>query len=105
MRVVRYLVVGAVAECPVDHRVPGGSAVGFGRSLSQGVGDPGRAAASSVCGTRCSLGDDTASDWFGGGRWLLDVQAHGNNVDEEIVNGVTFKREDGQLMLLNIPGS
>jgi hypothetical protein len=33
------------------------------------------------------------------------VQAHGNNVDEEVVDGVTFKREDGQLMLLKIPGS
>lgn len=52
-----------------------------------------------------SSGIVDASEWLGGGRWLLDVQAHGNNVDEEVVDGVTFKREDGQLMLLKIPGS
>jgi hypothetical protein len=52
-----------------------------------------------------SSGIVDASDWFGGGRWLLDVQAHGSNVDEEIVDDITFKREDGQLMLLTIPGS
>ena len=52
-----------------------------------------------------SSGIVDASDWFGGGRWILDVQAHGTNVDEEIVDDITFKREDGQLMLLTIPGS
>ena len=52
-----------------------------------------------------SSGIVDASEWFGGGRWILDVQAHGTNVDEEIVDDITFKREDGQLMLLTIPGS
>jgi hypothetical protein len=45
------------------------------------------------------------SDWFGGGRWLLDVQAHGTYVDSEQIGDVLYKLEDGQLMLLNIPGS
>ena len=52
-----------------------------------------------------SSGIVDASAWFGEGRWLLDVQGHGTNVDEEVVNGITIKRESGQLMLLNIPAS
>jgi len=52
-----------------------------------------------------SSGIVDASEWFGSGRWLLDVQAHGSNVDEVVENGVTLKREDGQLMLLNVPAS
>ncbi len=52
-----------------------------------------------------SSGIVDASEWFGGGRWLLDVQGHGANVFEEMDGGVLVKRESGQLMLLNIPGS
>ncbi len=52
-----------------------------------------------------SSGIVDASDWLGGGRWLLDVQGHGANVAEMIVDGITIKRESGQLMLLQIPGS
>jgi hypothetical protein len=52
-----------------------------------------------------SSGIVDASEYFGPGTWLLDVQAHGVNVDEEVVDGITFKREDGQLMLMKIPAS
>jgi hypothetical protein len=53
-----------------------------------------------------SSGIVNASDWFGPGAWLLDVQGHGRNVDEELQpNGVLFKRESGQLVLMVIPGS
>ncbi len=46
-----------------------------------------------------------ASQWFGGGSWLLTVQQHGTFESSEVVDGVTIKREDGQLVLLRIPGS
>jgi hypothetical protein len=52
-----------------------------------------------------SSGIVDASDWFGDGTWLLDVQAHGTFVDQEMVDGVTIKREAGQLLLMDIPGS
>jgi hypothetical protein len=52
-----------------------------------------------------SSGIVDVSEWFGGGRWLLDVQAHGTYVDSEQIGDVLYKLEDGQLMLLNIPGS
>lgn len=53
-----------------------------------------------------SSGIVDASAWFGDGAWLLDVQAHGSNVAEELLpNGVLLKREDGQLLLMVIPGS
>jgi hypothetical protein len=52
-----------------------------------------------------SSGIVDASKWFGQGTWLLDVQGHGNNVDEEVVDGVTIKRESGQLLLMKIPAS
>ena len=54
-----------------------------------------------------SSGIVDASEWFGGGRWLLDVQGHGTNVDEDITTDPPnlIKRESGQLMLLTIPGS
>jgi hypothetical protein len=52
-----------------------------------------------------SSGIVDASAWFGPGAWLLDVQAHGTHVAEEMVDGVLLKREDGQLMLMVIPGS
>jgi hypothetical protein len=52
-----------------------------------------------------SSGIVDASAWFGSGAWLLDVQAHGSNESEEFIDGVLFKREDGQLLLMKIPGS
>ncbi len=52
-----------------------------------------------------SSGIVDASEWFGGGRWLLDVQGHGSNVFATTENGILVKRESGQLMLLTIPGS
>lgn len=52
-----------------------------------------------------SSGIVDASQWFGGGTWLLDVQAHGTFVDETEVNGTLLKREDGQLLLMKIPAS
>jgi hypothetical protein len=52
-----------------------------------------------------SSGSVDASEWFGPGAWLLDVQGHGANVNEEVVDGVLLKRESGQLMLMDIPGS
>jgi hypothetical protein len=50
-----------------------------------------------------SSGIVDASEWFGSGWWLLDVQGHGENVDEEVVDGVLLKRESGQLLLMKIP--
>ena len=52
-----------------------------------------------------SSGIVDATEFFGPGNWLLTVQAHGTDIDEEVVDGVTLKREDGQLMLMKIPGS
>lgn len=52
-----------------------------------------------------SSGIVDASAWFGEGAWLLDVQGHGTNVSEELVDGVLYKRESGQLLLLRLPGS
>jgi hypothetical protein len=54
-----------------------------------------------------SSGIVDASAWFGGGTWLLDVQAHGSNVAEDTTSepGTTIKRESGQLLLMKIPGS
>lgn len=52
-----------------------------------------------------SSGIVDASEWFGDGAWLLDVQGHGVLVDQEQVGSVTYKRESGQLMLMTIPGS
>jgi hypothetical protein len=52
-----------------------------------------------------SSGIVDASAWFGEGAWLLDVQGHSTNVSEELVNGVLYKRESGQLLLMTIPGS
>ncbi len=53
------------------------------------------------------------SKWFGAGYWLLDVQAHGFRQAEEAVPNpvdpegpdLIIKREDGQLLLMHIPGS
>lgn len=60
-----------------------------------------------------SSGIVNASGIFGPGAWLLDVQAHTLFVDTQVrtvtvgsASGpITFKREGGQLILLNIPGS
>ena len=53
-----------------------------------------------------SSGIVDASEWYGEGSWLLDVQAHGTFIDEELQpDGTLLKREDGQLMLMKIPGS
>jgi hypothetical protein len=52
-----------------------------------------------------SSGIVNASAFFGDGAWLLDVQAHSIHVDEEVIDGITYKREGGQLILLTIPGS
>ena len=53
-----------------------------------------------------SSGIVDASDWFGAGSWILDVQAHGTNFSEEVdAGGILRKLEDGQLLLMKIPGS
>jgi hypothetical protein len=53
-----------------------------------------------------SSGIVDASEWFGAGTWLLDVQAHGTDLETAPgPDGTTKKLEDGQLMLLTIPGS
>lgn len=52
-----------------------------------------------------SSGIVDASRWFGGGAWLLTVQQHGTNDDQEQIGDVLYKREDGQLVLMRIPGS
>jgi hypothetical protein len=53
-----------------------------------------------------SSGIVDASTWFGEGTWLLDVQASGALFEElDPVTGVTSKLQDGQLMLMTIPGS
>jgi hypothetical protein len=53
-----------------------------------------------------SSGIVDASQWFGPGSWILDVQAHGLPfVDSMMEGGITIKREEGQLLYINIPGS
>lgn len=52
-----------------------------------------------------SSGIIDASKWFGPGWWMLDVQAHSTFESSQVVNGVTIKREDGQLMLMKLSGS
>jgi len=57
-----------------------------------------------------SSGVVDASEWLGGGRWLVTVQAHSTFIDQELDDDddgevVTVKREDGQLLLMTIPGS
>ena len=55
-----------------------------------------------------SIGIVDVSEWFGGGAWLLNVQAHGSTVDEAPntpTDGITSRLESGQMMLLKIPGS
>ena len=53
-----------------------------------------------------SSGIIDASDFYGDGAWLLDVQAHSLNVREpETIDGITYKTEGGQLILLTVDGS
>ncbi len=53
-----------------------------------------------------SSGIVDASEWFGSGTWVLDVQGHGAIVAEELQpDGTLLKRESGQLLLMKIPGS
>jgi hypothetical protein len=54
-----------------------------------------------------SSGIVDASDWFGPGSWILDVQGHGANVVQEFDpnTGVVSKLESGQLLLMKIPGT
>jgi len=53
-----------------------------------------------------SSGIVDASEWFGAGSWLLDIQGHGVNVNEELQpDGTLLKRESGQLLWMLIPGS
>jgi secreted PhoX family phosphatase len=55
-----------------------------------------------------SSGVVDASDFYGPGNWLLDVQAHSIFVgptDTTTTPGVTYKTEGGQLLLLTLPGS
>jgi hypothetical protein len=48
-----------------------------------------------------SSGITYAGSWFGPGYWVLDVQAHGSN---DRSDGI-LKRENGQLLLMKLPGS
>ncbi|MCV0402306.1 MAG: PhoX family protein [Chloroflexi bacterium] len=54
-----------------------------------------------------SSGIVDASAWLGPGWWVLDVQAHGS--DQQVFSGPgelpLVKREDGQLLLMRVPGS
>ena len=54
-----------------------------------------------------SSGIVDASEWFGSGAWILDVQGHGQDVLSEFDpdTGVTSKLESGQLLLMSIPGT
>jgi hypothetical protein len=55
-----------------------------------------------------SSGIVDASEFFGPGTWLLDVEAHNVRVgaeDTTTTPGVTYKREGGQLILLSVDGS
>ncbi len=53
-----------------------------------------------------SSGIVDASDFYGAGTWLLDVQAHSINVEgPTLINGINYKTEGGQLILLTLPGS
>ena len=52
-----------------------------------------------------STGIVDVSQWYGPGTWLLNVQGHGEFIDDSQDGDVLRKRESGQLMLLRIPGS
>jgi hypothetical protein len=72
--------------------------------------------ASAVQPTAETSGIVDVSDWFGAGWWALDVQSHVNESEgDEVLTYVTpitgvelqyrERREDGQLLLMQIPGS
>jgi hypothetical protein len=53
-----------------------------------------------------SSGIVDASDWFGAGSWILDVQGSTDILSEtDLVTGITSKLSSGQVMLMTIPGS
>jgi hypothetical protein len=57
-----------------------------------------------------SSGIVDASEWFGQGAWLLDVQGHGDDdwVDHEVPAAGRpwfLKQESGQLLLMRLPGT
>jgi hypothetical protein len=53
-----------------------------------------------------SSGIVDASEFYGEGAWLLAVQAHDLRVGaSETIDGITYKREGGQVLLLTAPGS
>ena len=52
-----------------------------------------------------SSGVVDASQYFGDGAFLIDVQAHTIFVDQQTTGGITYKREGGQLLLIRIPGA
>ena len=53
-----------------------------------------------------SSGIVDASEFYGPGTWLLNVQAHSINVEgPTLIDGINFKTEGGQLLLLTVPGS
>ena len=53
-----------------------------------------------------SSGIVDVSEFYGPGTWLLDVQAHTINVEgPTLINGINYKTEGGQLILLTLPGS
>jgi hypothetical protein len=53
-----------------------------------------------------SSGIIDASEFYGPGSWLLDVQAHSLFVEgPTLIDGINFKTEGGQLILLRVDGS
>ncbi len=52
-----------------------------------------------------SSGIVDASEVFGPGTWIADVQAHSIRLQQEPAGDYTRKREGGQLLLLTVPGS
>jgi hypothetical protein len=52
-----------------------------------------------------SSGIADASAMFGKGAFLVDVQAHGWEIDTAPGNGFEYRKEAGQLLLLRIPGA
>jgi hypothetical protein len=52
-----------------------------------------------------SSGVVDASAMFGQGAFLVDVQAHGWEIDTEPGDGFEYRKEAGQLLLLRIPGA
>ena len=51
-----------------------------------------------------AAGESSGIVSLGGGWWALDVQSHVNQA-ASTVDGIVVKREDGQLLLMNLPGT